>query len=168
MRSVLLAASCLALAACGSAAQNSNTGNVAAAQAPPPPAAAPTPPAPTPVPISYDWSFYAHGGSGDLFFGDGDWSNEEFILSLTCRPGSGQAGLSLQGPPEMPATLSVNEESTAVTNGGTLPTNHPVLSAFAAEGSLRVVAGTTERDLAAKPGTGRSAIESFFAYCGAG
>ncbi len=163
-----LALLCLCLAACGQAAQNDAADNMAAPKAPPQPAAPPTPPAPTPVPVSYDWSFYARGGSGDLFFGDGDWSNEEFILSFTCLPGSGQAGLSLQGDPGMAAQLSVGDESAAVTNGGTLPLVHPVLRAFAAEGSLRVIAGATERDLAAKPGTGRTAIESFFAYCAAG
>lgn len=163
-----LAVLCLGLAACGPSARNEAAGTAIAPPVPSPPAAPPTPPAPTPVPISYDWSFYVHDGSGDLFFGDGDWSNEEFILSFTCQPGSGQTGLSLQGPPDMPAQLSVNDESAAVSNGGTLPTDHPVLRAFAAEGSLRVVAGATERDLAAKPGTGRTAIESFFAYCAAG
>ncbi len=162
------ALACLTLAACGQSAQNDSAANVTAEKAPPPPAAPPTPPVQTPVPVSFDWSFYAHGGSGDLFFGDGDWSNEEFILSFTCLPGSGRTGMSLQGPPDMPAQLIVNDESAAITNGGTLPTDHPVLRAFAAEGSLRVVAGATERDLAAKPGTGRTAIESFFAYCAAG
>lgn len=163
-----LALVCLGLAACGQSTQTNEASNVAAPKAPPPPAAPTTPPAPTPVPVSYDWSFYAHGGSGDLFFGDGDWSNEEFILSFTCLPGSGQIGMALQGDPGMAAQLSVGDQSAAITNGGTLPASHPVLRAFAAAGSLRVVAGATERDLAAKPGTGRTAIESFFAYCAAG
>lgn len=158
----------LALTACGQSAQNDAGSTTTVPPVPSAPAAPPTPPAPTPVPVSYDWSFYSRGGAGDLFFGDGDWSNEEFILSFTCRPGSGQTGLSLQGPPDMPATLSVNDESASVTNGGTLPVDHPVLRAFAAEGSLRVIAGATERDLAGKPGTGRTAITSFFAYCAAG
>lgn len=171
-----LAAALICLSACQ---QSHKAGNDTAAPQPSPattqanaptpgaPPAAPQSPAPTPtdnaVPASYDWTFITHGGSGDLSFGDGDPAEGVSLMALSCLPGSGQSGVSWRGGAN--AILTANGETVAVPDAAILPLTHPVLRGFATSGSITLAVSATERVLTAKPGTGRTAVESFFAYC---
>ena len=158
---VVAAGLCLALAACKPVAEPT-----------PPVEAAPAAPAAAPVgpvaPAAYDWFFLAHGGSGDLTFGDGDWAEGESLLSMSCLPHSGRATLSDGAATQV--TLAAGDQTATVTDSGGqfgigTPTAAPVMAAFRATRSLTLTTPAGPQVLAAKA-EGAAAIEEFFAYCG--
>lgn len=119
--------------------------------------------APAAVPASYDWVFVTHGGSGELAFGDGDLAQGVALLRFSCLPASGRAEIFAEGQGRV--SLRAGGQSFTPTDGVTL--EHPVMTAFAATASITAASGSGERVLTAKPGAGRTAVESFFAYCAA-
>ena len=163
MRQFTVAAAglCLVLAGCKPVAELA-----------PPVEAAPAAPAAAPVgpvaPAAYDWFFLAHGGSGDLTFGDGDWAEGESLLSMSCLPHSGRATLSDGAATQV--TLTAGDQTATVTDSGgqfgiVTPTAAPVMAAFRATRSLTLTKPAGPQVLASKT-EGAAAIEEFFADCG--
>ena len=111
------------------------------------------------VPASYDWHFLAHGGSGDLDFGDGDWAEGDKLLSLSCLPGSGTVELG-----GGPVGLRAGGQSISIGDDSRTPVTHPVLQALRSTGNVTVASEGSERNLVAKP-DGKRELERFFAYC---
>jgi len=118
------------------------------------------------VPASYDWTFITHGGSGELAFGDGDPAEGVSLLVFSCLPGMGRTEISSIG--EGDVSIGAETVRATVTSGAALPVDHPALRGLRTDGTIVLASGTQERLLAAKPGAGRVAVESFFAYCAAG
>lgn len=113
------------------------------------------------VPAGFDWAFLTHGGSGDLWFGDGNWADGENLLGFSCLPDSGE--ISLSG--ERPLSVRAGGQAAMLQPDNPVPTSHPVLQALRSSGSLVMVEGGSERVLAAKV-EGRQALSDFFRYCG--
>ncbi len=129
-------------------------------------------PASTPAgaiaPAAYDWFFVAHGGSGDLTFGDGDWAEGQSLLSMSCLPGSRRATLSDGAATQV--TLAAGDQTATVTDSEGEPgietsTTAPVMAAFRATRSLTLTTPAGPQVLAAKA-EGATAVEEFFTYCG--
>lgn len=150
---------CLIFSACKPVAEPASTGDAAAAaQAPVGPVA----------PAAYDWFFVAHGGSGDLTFGDGDWAEGQSLLSMSCLPGSGRATLSDGAATQV--ALTAGDQTATLTDGGgqsgiDTSTASPVMEAFRATRSLTLTTPAGPQVLASKA-EGATAVEAFFTYCG--
>ena len=117
------------------------------------------------IPATYDWHFTPHGGTGELDFGDGDWSEGTSVFTLSCLPDT------------RTVRLSWGEEGEAVLTSGTatdtfqsstpVPTDHPVLTALKSSGALDVGRGGTDMRLVGKD-AGKAEIRAFFDYCDTG
>ena len=115
------------------------------------------------VPADYDWNFVIHGGSGNLDYGDGDWSEGVSLLGLSCAPGLGRVNISWNG--DGPARIVAGQESAVLQPGSETPINHPLLRALHSSGTVSVIVGEEELALVAKP-AGRQHLNDFLAYCG--
>jgi len=114
------------------------------------------------VPASYDWSFVAHGGSGDLDFGDGDWAEGVSLFHASCLPDS------------QSVNLSWGESSDAVLTAGTatgtfranqvVPTDDAVIRALMDTGALAVGLNGEDMVLTGKA-AGRAQLAAFLDYC---
>ncbi len=122
----------------------------------------------TVAPAAFDWGFYAHGGSGDLTFGDGDWAEGASLLSMSCLPGSGRVSVSGEFADQV--TLTAGDVTATVGDSGgplgiAIPTAAPVMAAFRQTRSLSLATPAGPQLMAAKP-EGGAAVEAFFVYCG--
>jgi len=113
-----------------------------------------------PIPAAYDWHFLAHGGSGDLDFGDGDWVEGVSLFHASCLPGSGTLTVSWGYPDE--AVLTAATGTFAADQS--VASDHPVFSALRAGGTLAVGLNGADMMLEAKA-AGQEQLEAFFAYC---
>jgi hypothetical protein len=111
------------------------------------------------IPAAYDWSFLAHGGSGELWFGDDDWAEGEKRISLSCLPKSNQVEISAGSAPRV--VLSSGGHQQSYNANAPVPLGNLVLAALRKSGRI-TIAGANE--LSAKP-RGAKEVERFFTYC---
>lgn len=155
----VLAALGLTLAACQPGAEG-NVGSKAQAEDQP----TSLPPG-EPVPASYDWYFMPHGGSGDLDFGDGDWSEGVSLFGMSCLPNSKAVEMNW-GHQEV-AVLTSGTATGTFQPGARVATDDPVITALKASGAIDVGLSGADMRLVAKE-TGKAAIAGFFDYCDKG
>ncbi|WP_428150665.1 hypothetical protein [Brevundimonas sp.] len=119
------------------------------------------------IPATYDWSFVAHGGSGDLDFGDGDWAEGVSVFSMSCRPDTKEVGMTWGGLGDGEAVLTSGTATGTFRPGTTIPTDHPVITALKESGAIDVGMSAADMRLVAKD-EGKAAILAFFDYCDTG
>jgi len=161
---IAAAVSALALAACQPASKEEappgsepQPDGVAAPKEPAPAAAAGE------IPANFDWHFVAHGGSGDLDFGDGDWAEGASLFHLSCLPNSQNVSISWGNA--QPAKLSSGGHTLdLIADDAAGSATDPVFKSLRASGELQIAQGDTTRTLTAKE-PGKKALEAFFAYC---
>ena len=117
------------------------------------------------LPATYDWHFVAHGGSGDLDFGDGDWAEGVSVFGMSCLPQSKTVAMTWGYENE--AVLTSGTATGTFQPGASAPTDHPVISALKASGAIDVGLGGADMRLAGKE-SGKGAIAAFFDYCDTG
>ena len=117
------------------------------------------------MPATYDWHFMAHGGSGELDFGDGDWAEGVSVFSLSCLPGSRSVEMNWGFDDE--AVLTSGTATGTFRPDASAPTDHPVLSALKASGAIDVGLSAADMRLVAKD-AGKGEIAAFFDYCDTG
>lgn len=117
------------------------------------------------MPATYDWHFMAHGGSGELDFGDGDWAEGVSVFTLTCLPGSKTVEMSWGY--EQEAVLTSGTATGTFRPDASTPTDHPVITALKASGAIDVGLSGADMRLVAKD-AGKSEIAAFFDYCDTG
>ena len=122
-------------------------------------------PAGEPVPASDDWNFVPHGGSGDLDFGDGDWSEGVSLFGMSCLPNSKTVEMNW-GYQEV-AVLTSGTATGTFQPGARVATDDPVITALKASGAIDVGLSGGDMRLVAKD-TGKAAIADFFDYCDKG
>ena len=155
IRIVSAAAIALALAACQPAGRGE--GEPTAGQV--------TLPSGDAVPATYDWHFVAHGGSGDLDFGDGDWAEGVSVFGMSCLPQSKTVAMTWGHEEE--AVLTSGTATGTFQPGASAPTDHPVITALKASGAIDVGLSGADMRLVAKE-SGKGAIAAFFDYCDTG
>lgn len=114
---------------------------------------------------NYDWSTYIHGGSADLDFGDGNWSEGVSLFTLSCLPLSGEVTMSWGDGRE--AVLTAGTATETFAPSAKASTSHPVIAALKDTGTLAVGRDGTDMRLVAKA-QGRADLSEFFAYCDEG
>ena len=117
------------------------------------------------MPAVYDWHFVPHGGSGDLDFGDGDWSEGVSVFGLSCLPNSKTVELSWGYDEEAVLTSGTATETVQPTSR--LTTDHPVIVALKTSGAIDVGLSGADMRLVAKD-AGKGEIAAFFDYCDKG
>lgn len=117
------------------------------------------------IPASYDWHFVAHGGSGDLDFGDGDWAEGVSVFGLSCLPNSRSVQIGWGSDEE--AVLTSGTATGTFQPGTATATDHPVITALRSNGAIDVGLSGTDMRLVAKD-DGKGAIAAFFDYCDTG
>lgn len=155
IRTVSAAAVALTLAACQPSGQGE--AEPAAGQAAPPSGDA--------LPATYDWYFTPHGGTGELDFGDGDWSEGVRVFTLSCLPET--KTVQMNWGQEDAAVLTSGTATGTFQPATSVPTDHPVLTALKASGALDAGLGETAMRLVAKD-AGKAEITAFFDYCDKG
>jgi len=114
------------------------------------------------VPASYDWSFVAHGGSGDLDFGDGDWAEGVSLFSASCLPNSKSVTLSWGAAGE--AVLTAGTATGTFQAIEPVPTDNAVIQALMNTGELAVGLNGGDMTLTGKT-AGKIQLKAFFDYC---
>lgn len=117
------------------------------------------------MPPTYDWHFLAHGGSGELDFGDGDWAEGVSVFTLSCRPETRSVEMSWGFEEE--AVLTAGTATGTFQPGGSAPTDHPVISALKGSGVINVGLSQADMRLVGKD-AGKAEIAAFFDYCETG
>ena len=117
------------------------------------------------LPTTYDWHFVAHGGSGDLDFGDGDWAEGVSVFGMSCLPQSKTVAMTWGYEKE--AVLTSGTATGTFQPGASAPTDHPVITALKASGAIDVGLSGADMRLVAKE-SGKGAIAAFFDYCDTG
>ena len=117
------------------------------------------------MPTTYDWHFVAHGGSGDLDFGDGDWAEGVSVFGMSCLPESKTVEMTWGYHEE--AVLTSGTATGTFQPGSSTPTDHPVITALKASGAIDVGLSAADMRLVAKD-SGKGAIAAFFDYCDTG
>lgn len=117
------------------------------------------------LPATYDWHFVAHGGSGDLDFGDGDWAEGVSVFGMSCLPQSKTVAMTWGYEKE--AVLTSGTATGTFQPGASAPTDHPVITALKASGAIDVGLSGADMRLVAKE-SGKGAIAAFFDYCDTG
>ncbi|MBU1345751.1 MAG: hypothetical protein KKA16_02240 [Alphaproteobacteria bacterium] len=118
-----------------------------------------------PMPAGYDWHFVAHGGSGDLDFGDGDWAEGVSVFHLSCLPASRSVEMSWGYPGE--AVLTSGTATGTFRADSSAATNHPVFAALKSSAAIAVGLSGADMVLSAKP-EGRAELAAFYDYCDTG
>lgn len=117
------------------------------------------------MPATYDWHFTAHGGTGELDFGDGDWAEGVSVFTLSCRPETRSVEMSWGYEEE--AVLTSGTATGTFRPGGSAPTDHPVISALKDSGTINVGLSQADMRLVGKD-AGKAEITAFFDYCDTG
>lgn len=117
------------------------------------------------MPATYDWRFLAHGGTGELDFGDGDWAEGVSVFTLTCLPGSKTVETSWGYDEE--AVLTSSTATGTFHPEASVGTDHPVISALKASGTINVGLSQADMRLVGKA-AGRVEMAAFFDYCDTG
>lgn len=117
------------------------------------------------MPATYDWHFVAHGGSGELDFGDGDWAEGVSVFTLSCLPDS--KTVQMTWGYEKEAVLTSGTATGTFQPATSVPTDHPVITALKASGAIDVGLGGGDMRLVARD-SGKGAIAAFFDYCDTG
>ena len=117
------------------------------------------------MPPTYDWHFLAHGGTGELDFGDGDWAEGVSVFTLSCLPESRSAEMSWGYEEE--AVLTAGTATGTFRPGSSAPTDHPVISALKGSGVINVGLSQADMRLVGKD-AGKAEIAAFFDYCDRG
>lgn len=117
------------------------------------------------MPATYDWHFVAHGGSGELDFGDGDWAEGVSVFTLSCLPES--KTVQITWGYEEDAVLTSGTATGTFHPGSSVPSNHPVLTALKDSGAIDVGLSGADMRLVAKA-AGEAEITAFFDYCDKG
>jgi hypothetical protein len=158
IRSLAVSAAVVALAAVSLVAcQPSGEGEPATGQATRAPGEA--------MPATYDWHFLAHGGTGELDFGDGDWAEGVSVFTLSCLPGSRAVEMSWGYEEE--AVLTAGTATGTFRPGASATTDHPVITALEASGAIDVGLSAADMRLVGKD-AGKAEIAAFFDYCDTG
>ncbi|MFC5346081.1 hypothetical protein ACETK8_04650 [Brevundimonas staleyi] len=114
------------------------------------------------MPPTYDWHFLAHGGTGELDFGDGDWAEGVSVFTLTCLPGSKSVEMSWGYEEE--AVLTSGTATGTFRPDSSATTDHPVISALKASGTISVGLSQADMRLVGKD-LGEAELAAFFDYC---
>lgn len=117
------------------------------------------------MPATYDWRFLAHGGSGELNFGDGDWAEGVSVFTLSCLPRSRSVEASWGYDEE--AVLTAGTATGTFQPGVSIPTDHPVIAALRSTGALSVGLSQADMRLVGKA-DGKAELAAFFDYCDQG
>lgn len=117
------------------------------------------------LPATYDWHFVAHGGSGDLDFGDGDWAEGVSVFGMSCLPQS--KAVAMTWGHEEEAVLTSGTATGTFRPAVSVPTDHPVITALKSSGAIDVGLSGADMRLVAKE-SGKGAIAAFFDYCDTG
>lgn len=117
------------------------------------------------IDATYDWHFTPHGGTGELDFGDGDWSEGTSVFTLSCLPETRTVRLSWGQEGE--AVLTSATATDTFQSATPVPTGHPVLAALKSSGALNVGRSGTDMRLVGKE-AGKAEITAFFDYCDTG
>ena len=117
------------------------------------------------MPATYDWHFMAHGGSGDLDFGDGDWAEGVSVFGMSCLPESKTVQMTWGYEEE--AVLTSGTATGTFQPGASIPTDHPVITALKSSGAIDVGLSAADMRLVAKD-AGKAEIAAFFDYCDTG
>lgn len=117
------------------------------------------------MPPTYDWHFLAHGGTGELDFGDGDWAEGVSVFTLSCRPETKSVEMSWGYEEE--AVLTAGTATGTFRPNSSAPTDHPVISALKGSGVINVGLSQADMRLVGKE-AGRAEIAAFFDYCDTG
>ena len=117
------------------------------------------------MPATWDWHFVPHGGSGDLDFGDGDWSEGVSVFGMSCLPESKAVEVTWGYQEE--AVLTSGTATDTFQPASRVATDHPVITALKASGAIDVGLSGADMRLVAKD-TGKAAIAAFFDYCDKG
>ena len=158
IRSLVVAGAVASLAALSLVAcQPSGAGEPPAGQAAPPPGDA--------MPATYDWHFTPHGGTGELDFGDGDWAEGVSVFTLSCLPE--RKTVEMNWGYEDEAVLTSGTATGTFEPSASVPTDHPVMTALKASGTLAVGLSGADMRLVAKD-AGKGEIAAFFDYCDTG
>ena len=117
------------------------------------------------IPATYDWHFYAHGGTGEMDFGDGDWAEGISLFGLSCLPNSRSVQMNWGFDEE--AVLTSGTATGTFQPGTSAATDDPVITALKSSGAIDVGLSGADMRLVAKT-SGRGAIAAFFDYCDKG
>jgi hypothetical protein len=117
------------------------------------------------MPPTYDWHFLAHGGTGELDFGDGDWAEGVSVFTLSCRPETRSVEMSWGYEEE--AVLTAGTATGTFRPNSSAPTDHPVIGALKDSGVINVGLSQADMRLVGKD-AGRAEIAAFFDYCDTG
>lgn len=117
------------------------------------------------MPATYDWHFTAHGGSGELDFGDGDWAEGVSVFTVSCRPETKSVEMSWGYEEE--AVLTSGTATGTFRPNGSAPTDHPVISALKDSGTINVGLSQADMRLVGKE-AGKAELAAFFDYCDTG
>ena len=117
------------------------------------------------MPATYDWHFVAHGGTGELDFGDGDWAEGVSVFTLSCLPDSKSVQMNWGFDEE--AVLTSGTATGTFQPATDVPTDHPVLAALKSSGAIDVGLSGADMRLVAKD-AGKAEITAFFDYCDTG
>ena len=117
------------------------------------------------MPPTYDWHFLAHGGTGELDFGDGDWAEGVSVFTLSCRPETRSVEMSWGYEEE--AVLTAATATGTFQPGASVATDHPVISALRDSGAISVGLSQADMRLVGKD-AGKAELAAFFDYCDTG
>lgn len=117
------------------------------------------------MPATYDWHFTAHGGTGELDFGDGDWAEGVSVFTLSCRPETKSVEMSWGYEEE--AVLTAGTATGTFHPNSSTPTDHPVISALKGSGVINVGLSQADMRLVGKD-AGKAEMTAFFDYCDTG
>lgn len=114
------------------------------------------------VPVDADWRMTTRGGSADLNFSEVDGTEDDRLFHLACRLNTQQVQADWQGQGD--AILTSGTATGTFRKAGFNPADHPVFTAFRANGTLSVGRDDADLTLTAHR-EGRAQIAAFFDFC---